>query len=853
MTILPRETAQELDSDIVEHNERPPPRRKDWVDRRAVERMAWWSVGGSENRFGIRLNPVVSIASTIIIWSFVMACLLDKSDVVNGALTGAKSGITELCTWLYIGAQECWSIFIIVLYFSKYGKMKLGKDDEKPEHDTASWFMMLFAAGIGVGLFYFGVSEPVSHYANMDIRYKLEGPDERAQQAMNQVFFHWGLHAWVVYSIVGLTMAFVGYRKDLPITMRSCFYPLLGERVYGTIGDGIDILSICCTIFGVCCSLGLGVIDVSKGIQRLSSCTGLMEQSRCDAYEGKCVWTEYNVCKNVCDVFFPPGNNVAGDPLKQCNNNQYCSVKTDAITSCKTKADGIVGFEPTPINLVCIIWVITAIASISVVTGVKVGIRALSIICFSVGMFLWVFIFFAGSPWYFLDILVQQTSLYFQTIVQVGGQTDAYARHAPMPLLDSGASPKWMDDYTMFYWGWWISWSPFVGMFIAKISRGRTIREFINGALAAPAFYTFAWFSVFGGAGLKMQRQAESIGLTSLNSPAYLLSNETAVKNPLQGCNEGEANCNFYSLLSDRNTSDMWMDMVSEHFGFGPLMMSVSLIAILLYFVTSADSGSLVVDSLASNGAENPPIPQKLYWASTVGAVATSLILVGSSGDGPSTQVLTALQAASISSGLPYTIMLCFMCASLWKACKYDSGDETWNAARFFRSDLFNVWDVRCNKEWVEALVRTCCAVVAPTYFLQTALNHGKFKSNRSRIGFLVMMSALFYLVPLFLFLNIAKHGIWVFAMWWYLCFVACLALFRGHMRKLKNLDGDFFQDLFASAFMYPMVAAQLDAHFRVEGAGKLSVDIESSEHRNDKDTSRSASSDGTDLEESGV
>merc|ERR1719361_270139 len=403
----------------------------------------------------IRFNPIVSITAIALIWGFVAWCAIQGEDV---PFTKWKAWIVAKFTWLYVGSQDLWAVFAIVLYCSKYANIKLGKPDEKPEFNDVTWFMMLFACGIGVGLFFYGVAEPIYHYTGKN-RYSADStmPDNTlAQIAINVTLYHWGIHGWIVYSLVGLLLGLMAYRENLPMTMKSCFYPLMGDRIFGWMGDLIDVVSIMTTLFGVCTSLGLGTRQLNAGLHMINS--------------------------DIPD-------------------------------------------DSTWIQVVSI-WCITAIATISTVSGVGMGIRRLSEICFMVGMFIMTVAFFMDDTFYILNLFVQSIGYYFQYITQLGWHTDAFEqvlpsyggvenRHRFIPEgFDRPDGPEdWMDDWTMFYWGWWISWCPFVGMFIAKISRGRTIRSFINGTITIPVVYSFMWMVLFGGIGIRQERAAGQLGL----------------------------------------------------------------------------------------------------------------------------------------------------------------------------------------------------------------------------------------------------------------------------------------------------------------------------------------------------
>jgi len=423
-----------------------------------------------------RLNWVVTALSSVALWGLVIYCI-NEGTVASTEFSKWQSWVTQNFTWLYIGTQNAWIVFLLWIAFSKYGSMKLGKDHESSKYDDLSWFAMLFACGIGIGLFYYGVSEPMYYYNGYPNMQKpgWTNDDQRAQQALFITMFHWGLHGWAPYITIAIALGLVCFRQGKPLTMRFCFEPLLGEKVVrGIIGDCIDALSITCTMLGVCTSLGLGCASILTGSERLG---------------------------------------IGGDP--------------------SSVQDKIV-----------VVLIITIIATLSVLSGVDTGIKGLSVITFAIGNILLLALMFFDNTWYFLNVLVQTIGHYMQFIVQVGFETDAFqqlgyeldASKANLLMGSDGASNlldrlaennnkmkntpvafyeespvEFMDWWTIFYWGWWISWAPFVGLFIAKISRGRTIRNVIVGAFVVPCAFVMVWFSVFGGLGIKMQRVAELV------------------------------------------------------------------------------------------------------------------------------------------------------------------------------------------------------------------------------------------------------------------------------------------------------------------------------------------------------
>lgn len=690
------------------------------VDENASEKFRWFRISWKCGRFAfnLRFNPVVTFLSAAIIWAFVIWCSMDAKDAKEAMVTW-MAWITHTCTWIYIGSQDVWAIFIIVLYFSKYGKMKLGKPDDKPDFSDATYFTMLFAAGIGVGLFYFGVAEPVWHYApttsyeNGNRYWGRYNDNQRAQDAMNVTLFHWGVHAWIVYVIVGLLLAFIGYRKGLPMTIRSCFYPLIGDKIFGWMGDAVDILSVCCTMFGVCTSLGIGCIQMNTGFNR--------------------------VFKKI---------------------------------------------EFSITNQIIIIWCVTACATASVVSGLKVGIRRLSEICFILGMFLMMVAFFFEDTWHILNVYVQSIGYYIQWIIQIGFHTDAFAQLGNAP--DGKQAQSWMNDWTIFYWGWWIAWSPFVGMFIAKISKGRTIRQFINGTMTAPIIYSFLWFCIFGSAGLKMERNAELANIECNSS--------------LGGGKSTEA-MNGMFRLSCRSTHDMWFDVISQYGDLGMFLSIVSLISIILYFVTSSDSGSLVIDCLSANGDPEPPVIQRVFWALTEGACATSLLYAG--GDSG----LKALQSMSIASGVPYTILLCFMCVALWRAVKMEAGDLDQHGPRFTAGLL----DVISNPT-LKGVAKVLLAVVAPWYPMgKAAFKIGGTKERKWL--YMLFLAVPFYLWIVLMCLEPVVDGISYVAWTVLIGFFAYATAIRNAMREKYNIYGNMVEDFFAVMLVYPFAATQMEHH----------------------------------------
>ncbi|WP_241989236.1 BCCT family transporter [Cryobacterium serini] len=450
----------------------------------------------------------------------------------------------------YVIVVAAFVVFAIWMGLSRFGDIKLGKDDDEPEFGIMSWFAMLFAAGMGIGLVFWGASEPLTFFTNP--KPGVEGDSaELASAAMSQTFLHWGFHAWAIYAVVGLSLAYSIHRKGRPVSIRWALEPLLGtRRVKGRLGDAIDVIAIVGTLFGVATSLGLGVQQIAAGLSYL----------------------------------------------------------------------GVVG-DVTNTLLVILIVVITIIATASVVSGVGKGIKWLSNINLSMAGLLLVAVLLLGPTMYLLRVLVQSLGGYFQDVVGLTFATSAYTGQAGL---------DWQGGWTVFYWGWWISWAPFVGVFIARISRGRTVRQFIAGVLLVPTFVTFVWFAVMGGSAIRQAWEGDGGGLFD---PEVGIVPENVL----------------FNLLGN--------------LPFGVILSVIAVIVIAIFFITSADSGSLVIDMLASGGDTNPPKWSRIMWASLGGLVAIALLLAGG---------LAALQTGAILTAIPVSVVMIGMCIATYRAFRIE-------------------------------------------------------------------------------------------------------------------------------------------------------------------------------------
>ncbi len=508
-----------------------------------TEQLETWS------RFQIR--PTVFFPAAGIIIAFVLFGVI-FSDLFARIFGEVQSFIATSLGWFYILVVSIFLVFVIFIALSPYGRIRLGPDDSRPDYSYLSWFAMLFSAGMGIGLLFFSVAEPVYHFA-VEVPPASDadpGSTGAAREAMNITFFHWGLHAWAIYIIVGLALCYFAYRKGLPLTIRSALYPLLGDRIRGPIGDAVDTLAIVGTLFGVATSLGLGVIQINAGLSYAAD----VDMSR--------------------------------------------------------------------IVQLLLIILITAIATVSVVAGLDAGIKRLSETNMTLFGVLLGFLIIVGPTVYLLRAFVESTGYYLQNIVATSMRTDMFTE------------PEWQGAWTIFYWGWWISWSPFVGMFIARISRGRTVREFITGVLLVPTVVTFIILTVFGQTGLHMELFGDG-GVAAATAERLDFS--------------------LFAMLEEL-----------------PLAIPMSILAMIViatFFVTSSDSGSLVDDTLASGGSLNPSWQTRVFWAVAEGAVAGVLLIAGGQTG------LEAFQQASIATGVPLAIILAIMCWCIFVALREDHAE----------------------------------------------------------------------------------------------------------------------------------------------------------------------------------
>ncbi|MEC5384355.1 BCCT family transporter [Uliginosibacterium sp. H3] len=487
----------------------------------------------------------VLIPSLAIICVLIIFCASDPT-AAGKSLKSLQHVISENFSWYYTLVVSVFLVFLIGLACSSYGKIRLGADDAEPEFSVLSWLAMLFAAGMGIGLMYYGVGEPLQHFVSPPLT---EGRTlAAAGEAMTSTFLHWGFQPWAIYGVVGLVLAYFGYRYNLPLSLRSGLYPILRERIKGPWGHAVDVFALCCTLFGLAPSVGLGVVQLAAGIQRLT------------------------------------------------------------------------GWDTSSLSVqLGLIFVVISLAAISAATGVGKGVRRLSELNLSLAVLLMLFVLFAGPTRYLLGAFADNLGSYLAQFPMLTLRNFTYTPER---------TASWFSGWTILYWAWWISWSPFVGLFIARISRGRTIREFVTGVILVPSLFTFLWMTVFGNTVIWLDLHTAQGALSSMASNVDALL------------------FRFFDFLP-----------------FSSLMAGVSVLLIAVFFVTSADSGSLMLDLLASRDDQPSPLWQRIFWAALLGVTAAVLLATGGQ---------SALMTMALVAALPFSLIMVLLIFSLCRGLAAD-------------------------------------------------------------------------------------------------------------------------------------------------------------------------------------
>lgn len=505
-------------------------------------------------RLGLRTDPYIFFWSAGLM-IVILALLLLAPGPIGTAFGHGRDWIVTNLGWFFILGVTAWVIFLVWVAFSRYGQLRLGKDDDRPQYSNLSWFAMLFAGGIGTVLMFWGVAEPMSHFADPPFRDVEPYSVEAARNAMSIALYHLSIHTWAIFTLPGLAFGYFVYRKGLPLRFSSAFYPVLKERIHGPVGRTIDVFAVLGTLFGLAVSLGLGTSQINAGLTELLGVP--------DA-----VWVR-----------------------------------------------------------VLIITLLTAVATASIVAGLDKGVKRLSNINIGMAIGLMIFVLVFGETVFLLRQLFESLGLYLQDVVRLAFWNDAMAE------FNKEDGWGWQGSWTVFYWAWTVTWSPFMGIFLARISRGRTVREFVAGVLIAPSVFTLIWFVVFGWSAMKID------GIGGDGGP---LSAAVAESVPLA------------------------MFAFFDNFPAATLVSGVAIVVVALFFATSADSASLVVDMLCSGDGEAGPVRQRAFWGISLGAIAASLIVLG--GD----EALETLQQVITVMGLPIFVLVFAMLVTLFLALRQE-------------------------------------------------------------------------------------------------------------------------------------------------------------------------------------
>ena len=490
------------------------------------------------------IHPMMAIGSAGLVAAFVLFTLVSP-QTADGLYSSARDFIAAELGWYYILLMNLYIALALVLVFSRYGTIRLGADSDKPEFGYFAWFSMLFGAGIGIGILFWSIAEPMYYLqGNPFITTDQALTADAAQVAMRVTIFHWGLHGWALYAMLGLCFAYFSYRKGLPLSIRSALYPILGERIYGPIGYIADLLAVLGTVFGIATSLGMGAQQMNAGISYL------------------------------------------------------------------------LGIDISTETQIVLIAIISIVATISVLTGVNRGIRILSVLNMRLTMLILALFFIFGPTVYLLSAIGANTLDYLTNTPALGIWL-APAEHR-----------QWQSDWTIFYWGWWIAWSPFTGIFIARISRGRTIREFLLGVLGAPTILTILWITLFGNTAMSIELFGDGGVVAAVND-----DRTTALFKTIELMDLG-----------------LWLTGI---------MATICTVMLVTYFVTSADSATLVICTLVAMGDNNPPARLRIFWGVAIAAVASVLLFAGG---------LQSLQTASIAAALPFSVVLVLATYGLLKS-----------------------------------------------------------------------------------------------------------------------------------------------------------------------------------------
>lgn len=524
------------------------------------------------------LNPTITVVSKILVILFVTYCAL-QAEQAGLAFEKASTALLQNFKWLYILLMTSVVSFLFFTMFSRFGHIRLGKDDERPEFSFVTWISMLFSGGMGVGLVFWSAAEPIHHYMSNPFTANLT--DEAASMSMQLTFFHWGLHPWAIFCITALALAYFSYRKGLPFSLRSMLYPFIGDRIYGPIGHVVDIFTVIVTAFGIAQSLGMSALQINTGLNR------------------------------------------------------------------------VFGIENSITVQLSLLAVLCSIATYSAVTGVKRGMKYLSNLNMILAALIILVVLSIGPTRYIINTLLESTGNYTQNIIGMSLWSDAQK--------DTG----WQNWWTAYYWPWWMTWAPFVGMFVARISKGRTIRELIGGVLLVPTLLTFVWMSVIGGSALKVEqnaRHAYEAQTTEMVGAGQSTVSAQAAEVVTAGQPAAEAFAGGPIVEAVKQDATFALFTMFDNIGgsfISPFLSILACILLCTFLITSADSGTYVLCFLDAEGHQTSPKKLRVVWGAMIAVIAGAVLYAGG---------LQAMQTASIIAGFPISIFLLIMCVTLFKS-----------------------------------------------------------------------------------------------------------------------------------------------------------------------------------------
>ena len=806
------EEQDKTEPDEEEQRSGTPPTLSTWKGAVIKDGSLWvkWRFGNS-GQVELRFNPVVVLMSLLLIAGVGMWCIIGTEDAGKQLGEGDKT-VSGGFSWFYTLSRTFWIFFVLGLYFSEHGSVKLGKDRDKPQYSDITWFSMVLCSGVGVGMFLHGASEPVYHYTRPN-KHTADGysPDnELAETALTLAFSHWGLHSWVAYLVVALALGFVGHRKGLPMTIRSCLYPLIGARVYSWVGDLVDILTVVSTVLALSSVLGVGAVQINAGLN---------------------------------SVF--PATNISSSTISRT----------------------------------IIVWSLTAASAACTLCGG--GVRRVCQLCLAVAVLLTFTVLLSDDTSFLLTLFLQTTGNYLHYVIKFGLSGDAMEEMniTSAQGADRGREFKdgagdgptgWTQLWTFYYWGVWMSWTPFVGMFIARISKGRTVREVIKGALIAPITFCFLWVATFGGAALRSERYAASLVSEQtpfccpadpdlLNWQAGVLAGAKwrdelvkDVQEKYSGYDDVES-CTkkfivlwddhwkdktevgleftnfgtFYNISKNRykislvrpedelyllnknrtaarlsciSPADLWFSLMYSYQNVGHMLSVASLVAIVLFIITSSSAGVLIVDSTTTNGDNHPPRVQRIFWCCVTGGVASAAL--AAKGE----VALTALQTAGVLAALPFYLILTVLCLSLWRGLQMECGNVNPYGVDF------TVGVIDPITTWRPAL---WCSFIKNIFLAPVTVYTVSVKIGTSKREAAVSCLLAYFCWTCWIFLLILDTQIpgWNAVGW--VCYLAhsyVISAARGAVRQRYQIHGSTIEDLLAAVLLYPCVGVQLQA-----------------------------------------